>query len=241
MKTITSSLLAGCMLGASLSAQAAVTYDFTSGGTTSTEIGSGFGNALDFGDMTVTAWGTTGVPTNANSLLDVGQINRFSTGLGACNKSESANCNNPAHQVDNVGDDDLVLFLFDSTVTFNNITIDPYGVYDRDVSFWIANISAADSDLTGLAPASLINGSSAFGSITNVWNSASYLPISIDLGGASGNALLFGGRLDFGSYYDNDRFKIASLDVTPVPVPAAAWLLGSGLLALVGVSRRKIQ
>ena len=32
----------------------------------------------------------------------------------------------------------------------------------------------------------------------------------------------------------------ASPHITPTPVPAAAWLLGSGLLGLVGIKRRKI-
>ena len=31
----------------------------------------------------------------------------------------------------------------------------------------------------------------------------------------------------------------ASLEVSPIPVPAAVWLFGSGLLGLVGVARRK--
>jgi hypothetical protein len=34
-------------------------------------------------------------------------------------------------------------------------------------------------------------------------------------------------------------FDSASLDVSAVPVPAAAWLFGSGLLGLVGVARRR--
>jgi hypothetical protein len=29
------------------------------------------------------------------------------------------------------------------------------------------------------------------------------------------------------------------MEVTPTPIPAAAWLLGSGLLGLVGIRRRK--
>ncbi|NVN98839.1 MAG: VPLPA-CTERM sorting domain-containing protein [Geobacteraceae bacterium] len=29
------------------------------------------------------------------------------------------------------------------------------------------------------------------------------------------------------------------MEVTATPIPAAAWLLGSGLLGLVGVRRRK--
>jgi len=35
------------------------------------------------------------------------------------------------------------------------------------------------------------------------------------------------------------RFDDASLTVTAVPVPAAVWLFGSGLLGLVGVARRR--
>jgi hypothetical protein len=31
----------------------------------------------------------------------------------------------------------------------------------------------------------------------------------------------------------------ANIDVTPVPIPGAAWLLGSGLIGLVGLSRKK--
>ena len=35
------------------------------------------------------------------------------------------------------------------------------------------------------------------------------------------------------------NFDNVRLDASPVPIPAAAWLLGSGLLGLVGVARRK--
>ena len=45
---------------------------------------------------------------------------------------------------------------------------------------------------------------------------------------------LVGGYESSGRFYDNVNF-----DVAPVPVPAAVWLFGSGLLGLVGVARRK--
>jgi hypothetical protein len=34
-------------------------------------------------------------------------------------------------------------------------------------------------------------------------------------------------------------FSGSIVDITPVPVPAAVWLFGSGVLGLVGVVRRK--
>ncbi len=36
------------------------------------------------------------------------------------------------------------------------------------------------------------------------------------------------------------RNMVVSADLQPVPAPAAAWLLGSGLIGLIGVARRKI-
>jgi hypothetical protein len=42
-----------------------------------------------------------------------------------------------------------------------------------------------------------------------------------------------------GSTYSGATYTVgANIDVTPTPIPAAAWLLGSGLLGLVGIRRR---
>ena len=48
--------------------------------------------------------------------------------------------------------------------------------------------------------------------------------------------------LPFGNYkYDGDFNDMVLMveSVQPVPVPAAVWLFGSGLLGLVGMARRK--
>jgi hypothetical protein len=37
------------------------------------------------------------------------------------------------------------------------------------------------------------------------------------------------------------NLDITTMTVTEVPVPAAVWLLGSGLLGLVGFARRKAK
>ena len=51
---------------------------------------------------------------------------------------------------------------------------------------------------------------------------------------------------DSGVYYDNICWSTngddcSFTDVSAVPVPAAVWLFGSGLLGLVGVARRKVS
>ena len=45
-------------------------------------------------------------------------------------------------------------------------------------------------------------------------------------------------EIQFGSTAQ-DAFEFSNLSATPVPIPAAAWLLGSGLLGLFGLARRK--
>ncbi len=58
-------------------------------------------------------------------------------------------------------------------------------------------------------------------------------------------ALTFGGHADAFSTMDmtfDDTTNLTALgDMSPVPVPAAVWLFGSGLMALAGVSRRKTR
>ena len=233
---ITSTIL----LAVATSAQATTTtYDFRIPGSASTETGTGYNNALDFGDLTINAWSTTGVPYFANYQLDNAQIDRFSTGLGVCDKSDGLDCYNPDHQVDNVEDDDYVLFLFDNQVQFDNIVIDSFDFSDNDVSYWIADVTNP-VDLTGTERDDLINGTTIFGAMTDIDNPKSSGSFNLSLGGATGNALLFAARSDTDIYSDNDYFKITSLTTTTVvPVPAAVWLFGSGLLGLVGVARRK--
>jgi hypothetical protein len=219
---------------------ATISFDFRSGsGTTSTNSGSGYGNVRTFtaGGVTVTAtsWSLTGYKDSFQSS----QLGRFSTGLGSCNRDEGTGCNSPTHQVDNVGDDDFVLFQFSAAVDPASIRIDPYGNYDRDVSYWVGT-AATPLNLTGSTLGGL--GALGFGSRMDSDAGTSNSARDVSIEGGVVNSILFGARV--GSDQD-DYFKIISMivDYNPpppaVPAPAALTLMGTGLLGLGLANRRR--
>lgn len=63
----------------------------------------------------------------------------WATGLGVCSLTKP--CGNPSHQVDNAGQREYVLFRFSAPVDPISVRIDPFGTYDRDVSYWTGNIA----------------------------------------------------------------------------------------------------
>ena len=101
-----------------------------------------------------------------------------------------------------------------------------YTFEDGGADFWAA---AAGLDSSGVIPGGVYEATTIGGA-----------PVSLDatFGGLNslGNWTLFvsdNAGLDLGT------LNSWSLDITPVPVPAAVWLFGSGLLGLVGIARRK--
>ncbi|MCB1871788.1 MAG: hypothetical protein KDI49_07255 [Gammaproteobacteria bacterium] len=216
------------------SVHASEVYSFTG----STSYGGGYGNSMVFGDddeLTVTAWGFTG----SGGTIQTGEISRWSTGLGACNRREGTAGNgcstSSEHQVDNASYDDLVLFYFSRAVQFDQIRLDPWSNYTVDaVTYWIGTID--DDNLNGLGDSLSSSNSSGllskgFSSPVTSTFAATSSPVNVALAGI-GNALLIGGVRDAASN-DNDYFKIASLTVSAVPIPAAAPLFG-GALSLLG-------
>lgn len=111
-----------------------------------------------------------------------------------------------------------------STVTFGTVgTID-------DVSFSFAAFSSVADVLT-------IGGWQLdLTSLTIVDQTASVLTLS-GTGILSGNA--FESTVVDWDFSGNVTGSSYSMTVTAVPVPAAVWLFGSGLLGLIGVARRK--
>ena len=79
------------------------------------------------------------------------------------------------------------------------------------------------------------------GSFSNVqsnryWSATEYAPDTNDAWTfGMGNGFQYGGGKSLSLY----GWAVQSGDVSAVPVPAAVWLFGSGLLGLIGVARRK--
>ena len=69
--------------------------------------------------------------------------------------------------------------------------------------------------------------------VVNVWDVAgsTYTSVDVDGDGVPGIGMIDGAFPGFSANF--------SFDAPQVPVPAAVWLFGSGLLGLVGVARRK--
>lgn len=223
-----------------LAAAGDTTWTFVSsgGGSPVQSWGSSYGNVRKFtqnGQVVWTsAWSDTGTGSLENAFLG-----RHSSGLGVCNRLEGSisTCvgNGVDHQVDNAGQQDFVLFRFDTPVALQSLVVDPTGPWDRDVSFWVGTVDPA-INLAGVPLANLT--SLGFGGRIDVFNAPGESALPVSLGGLIGNAILVSALLPA----DNsiDRFKIRSLTAGPatvVPVPAAAWLFVSAGGLLVACRR----
>jgi hypothetical protein len=213
-----------------------VTFSFTGTQGGSTGTGS-YGNTRTFTAGGVTLWATAWGYTygSSNDRLESAALGRWSTGLGSCNRAEGtgSNCSSPdEHQVDNVGADDWVLFVFSAPVDITSVRIDPYGTYDRDVSYWTGNVGVP-LDLTGVSYGGLAG--LGFGPRVDSTADPSSSPrdVAIPPVGTFVNALLFGAQL----YSDQDDFfKITSMTVNTrvsVAEPATLFLLWGGVAVVV--------
>jgi hypothetical protein len=215
-----------------------VTFDFT--GSQGGSMGEGsIGNTRTFTSggitLSVTGWAYTyDLAGGTNNALGEAAVGRWSTGLGVCNVTEMP-CSSPSHQVDNVGIDDWVLFTFSQAIDITSVRIDPYGYYDRDVTYWVGNVTTP-LDLTGVQYSGLgaLGFSGAYSSSSTP--SDSYRDVAIDQGPVYVNALLFGG---YKGSDEDDYFKIRSLKgQTRVPEPSTLLLMLSGT-CIVAASRSR--
>jgi hypothetical protein len=92
--------------------------------------------------------------------------------------------------------------------------------------------------------AAYVNSKIDLSSLGIITNTVYFRVMEINDTAPNGSATAGTGTFRVGDYYDGSAFLNIILEgetssSTPTPVPAAAWLLGSGLLGLVGLRRRQ--
>ena len=96
----------------------------------------------------------------------------------------------------------------------------------------------SETDSGGVSKSELITGGPLFGAGDNWQNFSITTTLGPDVSGGV-TLLLKSGCGGAASCVSDAYFDNASMTVAAVPVPAAVWLFGSGLLGLIGVARRK--
>jgi len=231
-------LLAAGTAMLSLSAQAtALSFYFTQG---PSGYGSGDGNTRTFTSDGITVTATAFSLTGPGNTLQTSQLGEWAGwGLGVCNRNEGMNCASPDHQVSNENGADFVLFQFSSSIGPASITIQSYGGYDSDATFFAGNLS--NGNLTGDTLASL--NSLGLGGAMSSNGNASTSPRTINISSSGDNAIFFGARAGGGDTTP-DYFKIAGISSStnfsqsPTPEPATLGMMGASLIALGVFAKR---
>ncbi len=194
-----------------------------------------FGNELVFANggqgFTATSWSHTGGRRNQSFEASLGVT--YATGIGVTHPGEGSRV--PEHQIDNARGNDWVLLIFEGPVSEVTLTVDPYGTWDRDVTYYTANLSGP-VDLAGMTYTDLAE--LGFGERVDDLSNRSSEEREIEITAESGfNAILIGaqqGRPKPGSV---DRFKITGVEASfTVPEPSSALL---GLLGGLMLLRRR--
>jgi hypothetical protein len=120
---------------------------------------------------------------------------------------------------------------YDYTPGFGGGTGLYYGIQGAGPAFTLTEDYLLGSYTMDISPGAVRDGSS------DIWFAASHAEcgqVTIDL-------IVDGDDLESYDFFYDDHFSYGSgLDVgAPVPVPGAVWLMGSGLLGLTGIRRRK--
>ncbi|TCV79982.1 VPLPA-CTERM sorting domain-containing protein [Sulfurirhabdus autotrophica] len=148
--------------------------------------------------------------------------------------AQCPSCNSSLGEIDKT----LTTLLDISTGTANDI-IGNHALLGAGYNWSITNLTFATN------PDSTISASGNFLWTNSVGlTTSTYTQLSLPLG-ANGEIVALDGDLNNvkGNTLINGPFQGYSLylegTISPVPVPAAVWLLGSGLFGLIGLARRK--
>jgi len=114
-------------------------------------------------------------------------------------------------------------------------------VYSELASLWydtLGNLAYYDTSGNGPQPGWGLTNTGPFSNLQShsYWSGVEYAP---DNGYAWGFYTNYGTQYSINKSYSLYGWAVRSGDVSAVPVPAAVWLFGSGLIGLLGVAKRK--
>lgn len=218
---------------------------------------SGSGSGTDGTDGNIRPFSNGGISVQASgwsyegSTLETAFLGRYSSGLGVTNNSEGNGSTNNNHTVDNLGQRDFILLVFNQAVNIQSAVLAPFDISptanDNDAWVSYANLGGLFTSPTPTA----VPLNSALWALLNAndWtvsgNMSSPYSTSLNSAGLYGNAWLIGAGNPNPDRND-DGFKLSSIVVNPapaVPEPAtwAMMLMGFGAAGYSMRRRRKPQ
>jgi PEP-CTERM motif len=243
MKKISVTLVAIFTAIAATQPASAQQITFT-GASSSTDGTNGNIRAYSSGGIQVqaSAWSYSG------STLQRSFLGQYSTGLGVTNDNEGNGSTSNSHTIDNVGQTDFVLLLFNQSVNIASARLTPYDVSATvdDNDAYVSYASGALPFTNVPTPVALNN--AVFASLLahgfNVpGNMVSPNLTLLNSAGLFGNAWIIGAaRVNPDG--NDDGFKLTAINVTaavPEPSTWAMMLIGFGAIGLATRRRRRLN
>lgn len=208
-------------------------------------------SSVDGTDGNIRSFSNGGINVQASAwsfdgnTLEKAYLGAYSAGLGVTNNDENGNSNN-SHVIDNVGQSDFILLVFDQAVNISSAGLTPFDVSsdtnDNDALVSYASFAGAFTSPTPTAIA--LNSSvwsSLFANDYNVpGNNNSPYNTSLSSGNNYGNVWLIGASRPNLDNRD-DGFKLSSITVNSAVPEPSTWgmmLIGFGAIG-AGMRRRK--